>query len=180
MSSTFGFTGWRWDEDQYLRPLTDQILSSSLSPIVDFTFVTSAKFLTLFNQVFSARSNDELMKHFPILAWGRDEQLRLIDMDSAFRKVWYDSMRLKQKDQPDLLNSAVISKSLPSSAGLFRQKQQSNENNTNRMRIESIEDESNDIEDSDSDDNPFSDINSSRTNSVELIENGNDHDLSYM
>ncbi|CAF0912797.1 unnamed protein product [Rotaria sp. Silwood1] len=177
ISSTFGFTGWRWDEDQYLRPLTDHILSRSSSSIHDFTFVTDSKFLTLFNQIFSSRSNDDLIKHFPILAWCRDEQLRLIDLDSTFRKTWHDYTRTKQRNQSDLLNSTILSKSL-SSSNLSRQKQQLNRNNTNKVTMDIIEDETLEADESDLDDNTFSDLLSPRINTIELLENGDEHDIS--
>ncbi|CAF3117147.1 unnamed protein product [Rotaria sp. Silwood2] len=177
ISSTFGFTGWRWDEDQYLRPLTDHILSTSSSSINDFTFVTNSKFLTLFNQMFSSRSNDELVKHFPILAWCRDEQLRLIDMDSTFRKTWHD-YRTKQKNQSDLLNTTILSKSSSSSSNLFRQKQQLNRNNTNKATMDIIEDEIMEVADNDLDDNAFSDFLSLRINTIELLENEDEHNIS--
>ncbi|CAF3733244.1 unnamed protein product [Rotaria sordida] len=178
ISSTFGFTSWRWDEDQYIRPLTDHILSTSPSSINDFTFVTNSKFLTLFNQMYSSRSNNQLTKHFPILTWCRDEQLRLIDMDSTFRKTYHDYRRTKQKNQSDLLNSTVISKS-SSSSNLSRQKQQLNRNNTNKITMDIIEDETPEGADSDLDDNAFSDLLSTRiNNTIELLENGNEHDIS--
>ncbi|CAM2705150.1 unnamed protein product [Rotaria socialis] len=188
ISSTFGFTGWRCDEDHYLRPLTDHIFSTSSSSIIDFTVVTSSQFSTLFNQIFSSRPNDELIKHFPILAWCRDDQLRLIDMDPTFRKVWHDHKRTIQREQADLLNINMMSKSLPpsssSSSYLSRQKQQLNRTTTSKMRMDSIEDEITDVGDSDLDDNAVSDTCSPRFSAIDLLDNDDDnddeHDLSFV
>lgn len=148
--------------------------------------VTSSQFSTLFNQIFSSRSNDELTKHFPILAWCRDDQLRLIDMDPTFRKVWYDNKRIIQREQADLSNINMMSKSLPpsSSSHLSRQKQQLNRTTTSKMRMDSIEDETTDIGDSDLDDNAFSDTLSPRFSAIDLLDNDDndddEHDLSFM
>jgi hypothetical protein len=175
ISSTFGFTGWRWDEDQYLRPLTDRILSTSSSAINDFTFVTNSRFLNLFNQVFSSRSNDDLTKHFPILAWCRDEQLRLIDMDSTFRQTWHDYTRTKTRNLSDSANTIVVSKS-SSTSNLSRQKL--NRSNTNKITMDIIEDETTDPGESDLEENHFPEILSPRINSIESSETGDENDLS--
>ena len=178
ISSTFGFIGWRWDEDQYLRPLTDHILSTSSSPIHDFTFVTNSRFFTLFNQTFSSRSNNDLTKHFPILTWCRDGQLRLIDMDSIFRKIWHHYSRTKIKNifNPSS-NSPVMSKSSSSSSSsnLFRQQsRQSNQTNTNKMIMDVIEDDTTGIGERDLDDDILSEMSAPRIKAKELLENGNE------
>ena len=177
IASTYGFTGWRWDEDQYLRPLTDRILVTSPSPIKDFTFVTSSKFLDLYNQIFSSRSNDDQTKHFPILTWCRDDQLRLIDMDSTFRQTWRDYKRAKLRYSTDSSNLTIISKS-SSSSRLPPPQQQFNRNSTNKMTMDVIEDETTDAGESDLDDNAFPDISLPRIDSIESPETGDDNDMS--
>jgi hypothetical protein len=169
-------TGWQWDDDQYLRPLTDRILSSSSSAINDFTFVTNPRFYHLFNQMFSSRSNSESTKHFPILAWCRDEQLRLIDMDKTFRQTWHDYTRTKIRNLSDTSNTTMISKS-SSSLNSSRQ-QQLNRNNSNKLTMDVIEDEATDPGESDLDDNHLSELSSPKMHSIASSENGDENDLS--
>jgi hypothetical protein len=167
MSSTYGFTSWRWDEDQYLRPLTDRILSTSPSFIKDFTFVNNSRFFHLFNQILSSRSNDDKKKHFPILAWCRDEQLRLIDMDLTFRQTWQNYKRIDKRNQSD---SLILSKS--------SRQQQYNRTNTNKLTMDVIEDETNDVGESDLDDSTFSEVSSPQIPGVESSETGDENDIS--
>ncbi len=167
-------TGWQCDEDQYLRPLTDRILSSSPSAIHDFTFVTNPRFYSLFNQVFSSRSNDELTKHFPILIWCRDEKLRLIDMDRTFRQTWHDYTRTKQRNLSDTSNTIIISKSSSSNSS----RQQLNRTNSTKLTMDVIEDETTDPGESDLDETHYSEISSPKINSIASSENGDENDLS--
>lgn len=165
-----------------MRPITDHILTTSSSSINDFTIVNNAKFSTLFDLAFSSRSNDELIKHFPILTWCRDDQLRLIDMDLTFRKTWNDYTRIKQRNLSDLSNSTLMSKSplLSSSLNVSQSRQHSRRNSTNKVIMDIVDDETPDFGDSDLDDNTFSDMISSRINHLELPENGIEHDVSIV
>ncbi|CAF1084177.1 unnamed protein product [Adineta steineri] len=166
LSSTYGFTGWRWDEDHYLRPLTDRILSTSPSIINDFTFVTNSKLFNLFNQLIVSRTNDDVTKHFPILAWCRDEQLRLIDMDLTFRQTWHDYTRTNKRNQSDIPKSI---------SDVSRQQEQIHRH---KSTMDIIEDETTDIDESDLDDNTFPEILSPQVNSIASSETGDENDIS--
>ncbi len=174
ISPTFGFTGWQLDDDQYLRPLTDHISASSPSAITDFTFVTNPRFYNLFSQGLPTRLNDESTKHFPILAWCRDEQLRLIDMDRTFRQTWHDYTRAKQRTLSDTSNTTMLSKS----TSLISSRQQLNRTNSNKLTMDVIEDETTDPGESDLDETHYSELSSPKIDSIASSETGDEKDLS--
>jgi hypothetical protein len=135
--------------------------------------------LSLFNQINPSRSNNEPTNHFPVLAWCRDEQLRLIDMDATFRQTWHDYTRteITRTKIRNLFESTIISKS-SSSLNSRQQQQQGNRSDTNKITMDIIEDELTDVGESDLDDSAFPETSSPRINSIESSENGDEHDIS--
>lgn len=174
LASTHGFIGWRWDEDQYIRPLTDRIVATSPSPINDFTFVTHARFSSLYNQILSSRSNNELLKHFPILTYNRDQQICLIDMDSTFRQTWHEYSRLKTRKSTDSSTAAMISKSSLGNLSL----QPYHRRNSNKLPMDIIEDEITDPAENDLDENHFPELPSPKVNSITSPDTPDDIDSS--
>lgn len=177
VASTYGYIGWRCDEDQKLRPLTDRIVSTSPSAINDFAFVTNPRFYNLFNQILSSRSNNELFKHFPILTCSRDQQIRLIDMDCTFRQTWHDYARAKMRKSSDLSTETIISKSSSSFWGNLS-RQPLYRRNSNKLPMDVIEDEITDPGESDLDENRFPELPSPRVNSIASPETADDVDSS--
>ncbi|UJR30523.1 hypothetical protein I4U23_018052 [Adineta vaga] len=169
ISETYGLTSWLWDEDHYIRPLTDQISTTCPSNINDFRLVTHSKFFDLFNLSFSSRSNDDLTNHFPILTWCRDDQLRLIDMDSTFRQTWQSYTRTNKKKLSDSTITPTSKHSL---------RQQYHRNNSTKIIMDSIEDEITDSCEFDQDEINCSEISSSYMNGDESSETGDENDLS--
>jgi len=95
-------------------------------------------------------------------------------MDSTFRQTWHDYSRKKLRNLSDSSNSTIISKS--SSLNLSRQ--QLNRNNTNKITMDIIEDETTDPGESDLDENHFPELSSPRLNSIASSETGDENDMS--
>jgi hypothetical protein len=87
-------------------------------------------------------------------------------MDSPFRQTYHDYMRTKIRNLSDSSKSSNLSR------------QQSNRNNTNKITMDVIEDETTDAGDSDLDDNNFPEISSPRINSIASSETGDENDIS--
>ena len=167
-----GFIGWRWDEDQYLRPLTDHIVSTTPSPIVDFCFVTNNRFLNLFNNFSSSRLNEGLQNRFLLLTLCRDGHLRLVDMDSAFRDAWINqSTRSKVSNLSDSSSASI----LRTSSSASRQQQMSRSSSL-MMPMDSIKDEATDDAETDDDDNAFQGMSASPPNTMESSETSDEND----
>ncbi|CAF0790898.1 unnamed protein product [Adineta steineri] len=161
-SAANGFVGWRWDEDQYLRPLTDHILTITPSPIVDFCFVTNPRLLTLFNNYSSSRLNDESVNRFLLLTWCRDGHLYLIDMDSTFRQAWTNQQaRSKKISQSDSSSSS----SIPRTSSNLNRQQQTTRISSTRAPMDAIKDEVTDGGETDDDD--FQGVSMSPDNTME-------------
>ncbi|CAF1005885.1 unnamed protein product [Adineta steineri] len=161
-SAANGFVGWRWDEDQYLRPLTDHILTITPSPIVDFCFVTNPRLLTLFNNYSSSRLNDESINRFLLLTWCRDGHLYLIDMDSTFRQAWTNQQaRIKKISQSDSSSSS----SIPRTSSNLNRQQQTTRISSSRAPMDAIKDEVTDGGETDDDD--FQGVSMSPDNTME-------------
>jgi hypothetical protein len=178
-SSTYGFMGWRWDEDQYLRPLTDRILSTTSSAIVDFCFVTNPHFLNLFNNGSSSRLNDGLPNRFLLLTLCRDGHLSLVDMDSTFREAWINHpARTKMTNLSDSSSTTGI---LRTSSNQSRQQQMSRSGSM-MMTMDVIKDEATDGADTDNDDddNAFQGMSVSPPNTMESSETGDENDYPMM
>jgi hypothetical protein len=176
ISSTYGFIGWRWDEDQYLRPLTDRIISTTPSSIVDFCFVTNPRLLTLFNNCSSSRLNDESTNHFLLLTWCRDGRLYLVDMDSTFRQAWLNQYtRTMMTNLSDSSNSINISRT---SSNLSRQQQTSRRSST-IMTMDVIKDEATDGGETD-DDDAFQGMSESPPHTMESSEISDENDNAIM
>ena len=122
--------------------------------------------MDLFNQLFPSRSNDDLAKHFPILTWCRDEQLRLIDMDPTFRQTWHDYKRAKLRNPTDSSKSSSLSRLPPPP-----------QFNRNKITMDVIEDETIDAGESDLDDSTFPDISLTRIDNIESPETGDENDI---
>jgi hypothetical protein len=176
LSSTYGFIGWRWDEDQYVRPLNDRIVSTTPSSIVDFCFVTTNRFINLFNNYSSSRLNDESTNRFLLLTWCRDGRLYLVDMDSTFRQAWLSySTRSVMPSLSDSSSSIGISRT---SSNLSRQQQTSRRSST-MMTMDVIKDEAIDgVEiDDDDDDNAFQGTSESPVNVMDSSQTSDDNDI---
>jgi hypothetical protein len=120
MSSTFGLLGWRCHDDQYLRPLSDRILATTPSPIVDYILLNNERSLSLLNQMSSSRSNSSSLTRLPILVWCRDEQLRLLEMTCNFPETDYECVRQQQRHSSkstidDCRLAAIVSRTCSSS-----------------------------------------------------------------
>ena len=177
-TSNYGLTGWRCDEDQYIRPLTDRIVSTSSFAINDFTFVSNSRFYNLFDQILSSRSNNELLKHFPVLTCSRDaQQIRLIDMDSTFRQTWHEYTRTKIRKLSDSSTATLLSKSSSSSLGNLS-RQPFNRRNSNKLTMDIIEDEITDPSESDLDESHFPELPSPRIHSIASPETADEIELS--
>lgn len=179
MSSMYGFIGWRWDEDQYLRPLTDRIVSSTSSSIVDFNFVKTSRFINLFNHFSSSRYNEESTNRFLILTWCRDGRLHLVDMDSTFRQAW-----LNHQSRSMITNLSDSSSSIGLSrttSNLSRQQQISRRSST-IMTMDVIKDEATDggetEDDDDDDDNAFQATADSPLPNMDSSESSDDNESS--
>ncbi|CAF0892865.1 unnamed protein product [Adineta ricciae] len=168
ISSTYGFTSWRWDEDHYVRPLTDQIVSTCPLNITDFRFVTHSRFFNLYNLSFPSRSTDDLTKHFPILTWCRDDRLRLVDMDATFRQTWQNYIRLSKK-------------ALSDSTSMNSSRQQYHRTNSTKLIMSAIEDEITDLDESDRDESTYPELLSPLppVNGNESSETGDESDISF-
>ena len=163
LSSNYGLTGWRWDEDQRLRPLSDRILAETPSPILDFALVSHSRFLNLFQQACSSRSNDSSLTRLPVLAWCQDEQLRLIEMDYSFRQVYHDYTRPKRTSlsKPSIIHSRSLRSSI------------------SKTTMDIIQDETSNSDQSDFEEDALHDLSSSsRINSLELPETPEENDSS--
>jgi hypothetical protein len=177
ISSTYGFIGWRWDEDQYLRPLTDRIVSTTPSSIVDFCFVTNPRFLSLFNHFSTSRFNDESTNRFLLLTWCRDGRLSLVDMDSTFRQAW-----INHHTQSMMINLSDSSSSIGfsrTSSNLSRQ-QQISRRSSSIMTMDVIKDEATDGGETDDDDNAFQAMSESPPRTMETSETSDENDNSTM
>ena len=178
VTSTYGFIGWRWDEDQYLRPLTDRILSSTPSSIVDFCFTNHPRSSNNFP---SSRVNDESNKRCLLLTWCRDGRLYLVDMDSTFRQAWYNHhTRSAMTSLSDSSSSIGVSR-----AGfhLSRQQQQSSRRSSTMATMDSIKDEATDggetdDDDDDNHDNAFEGTTESPMHDTDSPETGDENDIS--
>ena len=171
------FTGWRWDEDQYIRPLTDRIVSTTPSSIVDFCFVSNPRFLSLFNNFPTSRSNDESNNRFLLLTWCRDGRLYLVDMDSTFRQAWLShSTRSMMSSLSDSSSSIGMSRT---SLNLSRQQQTSRRGST-MMTMDVIKDEVTDGAETDEDDNDnaFQATTESPPNGMETSQTSDENDIS--
>ena len=168
-ASIYGFVGWRWDEDQHLRPLSDQILTTAPSAIVDFTLLRTSKFTSLFEQISAARSNNSPFEHLPILAWCHDEKLRLIEMDFSFRQSYQELTRMKQRAQ---IQAQAI-------ANFPRLSQAIRRTSLSKTMMDVIEDETSRSEESDCDDISLHDLSSSKAPSFESSETGDENDNSF-
>ncbi|CAF0973701.1 unnamed protein product [Rotaria sordida] len=173
--STYGFLGWRWDGDQCLQPLTNRILSTTPSSIVDFCSVTNPRFFHLFNNSSSSPINDDITNRFLLLTLCRDGNLCLVDMDSTFRQAWTN-----QHTRNKLINSSDSSSSISisrSSTHLLRQ-QTISRSSWPVMPMSSIKSETTDSGDTIDDDydNAFQEMPSSPPNTVESSETSDEND----
>jgi len=178
ISSTYGFIGWRWDEDQYLRPLTDRIVSTTPSSIVDFCLVTNTRFVNLFNNFLSSRLNEESTNRFLLLTWRRDGRLSLVDMDSAFRQAWINHhTRSIMTNLSDSSSSTSFSRT---SSNQSRQQQSRKSSTITTMDV--IKDEATDggETDDDDDDNAFQGMSESPPNTIESPGTSDENDSSIM
>jgi hypothetical protein len=177
LSSTYGFIGWRWDEDQYVRPLTDRIVSTTPSSIVDFCFVTNNRFIKLFNNYSSSRLNDESNNRFLLLTWCRDGRLYLVDMDSTFRQAWTNhSARSLTPSLSDSSSSIGISRT----SSNFSRQQQSSRRSSTMMTMDVIKDEATDGGETDDDDNAFHGMTESPINVMDSSQTSDENDLSIV
>jgi len=177
ISSKYGFIGWRWDEDQYLRPLTDRIVSTTPSSIIDFCFVTNPRFLSVFNHFSTSRLNDESTNGFLLLTWCRDGRLSLVDMDSTFRQAWTThNTRSMMTNLSDSSSSIGFSRT---SLNLSRQ-QQINRRSSSIMTMDVIKDEATDGGETDEDDNAFQAMSESPPRTMETSETSEENDNSNM
>jgi len=177
LSSTYGFIGWRWDEDQYVRPLTDRIVSTTPSSIVDFCFVTNSRFIKLFNNYSSSRLNDESNNRFLLLTWCRDGRLYLVDMDSTFRQAWTNySARSLTPSLSDSSSSIGISRT----SSNFSRQQQSSRRSSTMMTMDVIKDEATDGGETDDDDNAFHGMTESPINVMDSSQTSDENDLSIV
>lgn len=99
-------------------------------------------------------------------------------MDTTFRQTWYEYSREKRRSLSDSSNTTNISKSSSSSSSLNFSRQQSNRNNTNKITMDIIEDETTDPGESDIDDNHHPELASPRINSIASSETGDETDIS--
>jgi hypothetical protein len=177
LSSTYGFIGWRWDEDQYLRPLTDRIVSTTSSSIIDFCFVTNPRFLSVFNHFSTSRLNDESTNGFLLLTWCRDGRLSLVDMDSIFRQAWTThNTRSMMANLSDSSSSIGFSRT---SLNLSRQ-QQISRRSSSIMTMDVIKDEATDCGETDEDDNAFQAMSESPPRTMETSATSEENDNSNM
>lgn len=142
MSSSFGLVSWRWDGDQRIRPMSDCILTSTSSPIVDFSFVSTPKFTNLFHQISSLQTSEATASCVPVLTWCYDEQLRLIEMDYDFRRAYQEYNRLKRRQRTRSANRTSLT----------------------RSTMEIIEDEANYSDEADHDADSFIELSPSKMN----------------
>ena len=151
-------------------------MSTCPSSISDWTYMTSPKFVGLFNQILPTRSNDDLTKHFPILTWCRDNQLRLVDMDTSFRQTWHDYQRTKSRNSlSEQSTSTILSRSSSLSNKFSRRQRQ----NSNRFVLDIIEDELADSTGSDLEDSQLVEISSPQfIPSLTSSDTGDENDLS--
>lgn len=178
-SSTYGFIGWRWDEDQYLRPLTDRIVSTTPSSIVDFCFVTNSRFINLFNNFSSSRLNDDSINRFLLLTWCRDGRLHLVDMDSTFRQAWLNHP--SRSNLTNLSDSSSSTNTSRTSTNLSRQ-QQASRRSSSIMTMDVIKDEATDggeTEDDD-DDNAFQGMSESPPPTMEFSDTSDENESFMM
>ncbi|CAF0842900.1 unnamed protein product [Rotaria sp. Silwood1] len=172
--STCGFLGWRWDGDQYLQPLTNRILSTTPSPIVDFCSITNPRFFSLFNNSSSSHINDDSTNRFLLLTWCRDGNLYLVDMDSTFRQAWLNqSTRNKMMNSSDLSSSISISR-----ASTHPSRPQTIARSSWAVTtMDAIKSETTDSgETTDDDDNAFQEMPSSPPNTLESSEASDEND----
>ncbi len=87
-------------------------------------------------------------------------------MDSTFRQTWHDYSRTKIRNLSDSSKSSNLSR------------QQLNRNNTNKITMDIIEDETTDPNESDLDENHFPELSSPRINSIASSETGDENDMS--
>lgn len=178
-SSTYGFIGWRWDEDQYLRPLTDRIISATPSPIVDFCFINHPRFPNFSPHFSSSRINDESNKRFLLLTCCRDGVLYVVDMDSAFRQAWVNHYsRSAMTSVSDSASSNGVSRT---AFHLPRQHQQSSRRSSTMATMDSIKDEATDggeTDDDDSHDNAFEGTTESPMHDTDSPETSDENDIS--
>lgn len=178
-TSTCGFIGWRWDEDHCLRPLTDRIISSTPSPIVDFCFINHPRSA---NNFVSSRINDDSNKRCLLLTWCRDGRLYLVDMDSAFRQAWFSHYsRSAMTSLSDSSSSIGVSRN---GYHLSRQQQQSSRRGSSMAPMDSIKDEATDGGDTDDDDdddnhdNAFEGTTESPMHDTDSPETSDENDIS--
>lgn len=178
-TSTYGFVGWRWDEDQYLRPLTDRIVSTTPSPIVDFCFINHPRFPNFTNHFASSRVNDESSKRFLLLTCCRNGSLYLVDMDSTFRQAWIN--HCSRSTMSSVSDSTSLNGASRTGFHLSRQHQQSSRRSSAMATMDSIKDEATDggeTDDDDSHDNAFEGTTDSPMHDTDSPETGDENDIS--
>ena len=175
-SSTVGFVGWRWDEDQCIRPLTDRIISTTPTPIVDFCFVSNLRLTNVFNNLPKSRYNDDLPNQLLLLTLCRNGQLYLSDMDSTFRQAWSSHYT---RSVTTSLSDSSSSIGTNRSANLPRQGQ-TNRRYSSVMPMDAIKDEGTDGKDTDEDDddndNAFQGMSDSQSDKNESTESSDDNE----
>ncbi|CAF0841071.1 unnamed protein product [Adineta ricciae] len=174
-SSTHGFVGWRCDEDQYLRPLTDHILTATSSAIVDFCPVSNPRFLNLFTNSPTSRMNDESANRFVLLTWCRDGHLSVIDMDSTFRQAWLGQ---QVRTKPTSLSDSSSSVGMPRTPSNSSRQPAMSRHSSTLMPMDSIKDEvtDNGEMDEEDDDNAFQGTSISPPNTMESSNASDDND----
>ena len=166
LSSTYGLFGWQIEENHRIEPLIDSILTLSPSTVDDFQLVSTEKFTDLFHQMYSSQSNETASLHLPVLAWCHDEQLRLIEMDYAFRRTFQELNRVQRRQSMKLSNRLLS----PSRTHRI---------NGNNTMMDAIDDETTPNYDQNGfEDNTFQELSLSKIVSIALSENGDDHDIS--
>jgi hypothetical protein len=170
MTSTYGFVGWRWDDHQhYVRPLTDRILTTTSSSIVDFCFISKGPLLNSYYNLLPVHTQDDAFNSFLLLAYCRDGQLYLIHMDSTFKQAWYEQLsRAKSLNPSDGQNGNHAMRSTSSNV----QRQHWNRTSSTALAMD-------DIGEMD-DDHCFEGMPSSPSNTMELVDVDDESGTSMM
>jgi hypothetical protein len=117
--------------------------------------------------------NEGLPNRFLLLTLCRDGQLRLVDMDSAFRDAWINqSTRSKMSNLSDSSSGSI----LRTSSNASRQQQMSRSSSL-MMPMDVIKDEATDgTYTDDDDDNAFQGMSASPPNTMESSETSDEND----
>lgn len=165
--------GWRWDEDQLLKPFNDRITTVTRSPIVDFCLVKKPNLSNLLFGLLPNGYHESTMNQLLLLTWCRDRQLSLICMDSTFRQAYHEehfhATFTNQKEYGHVMNAIRLGPSIVRTT--------MHRNSVSVIPMESIKDER---ADGLSDDHCFEPISTSPPNIFESADSDDEIDYQSM